>query len=158
MLKRIMALLILVILLSACSVLAENAEPIDQPLPINLIIFLFDPCGGCGVSPSGCGNCEYTDETHGIIKKQLGDRLYDGSIEYRIFNTKFADNIELYNQYAADYSVEESQRGQLPMIFFGESALGVYARGQDAIERAGEILDEYIAANYPAQLSSIPSL
>ena len=67
--KRAMSILLACILMLAWCTLGEETEPLQ------LRIFVYDRCGGCGADGPGCGNCDEIGRLHGIVKETLGDRL-----------------------------------------------------------------------------------
>lgn len=119
-----------------------NAQP---AAPAPLTIFLVDKCGGCGVDSPGCGNCEDTVIYHGVVKEQLGDRLYNGSIEYRMLNCKMLANDALADEYAEAFDVSDDVRKRLPLIFIGEAGNGVYIFGEEGLSIIAEVMDKYQA-------------
>ena len=117
---------------------AEAEEPVD------LYIFLWDRCGGCGVDVPGCGECRDTERFHLSVKDQLGARLYDGSLTYRILNCRYEENREKFEKFSTDYNVAEAWFDYLPAVFIGRNGSGVYMVGEDAIEDVGATLDAYL--------------
>jgi len=133
---------------------ANAREDDGAPSGIPLYIYLDDRCGGCGVDSPGCGDCEDMVTYHGIIRRQLGDRLYDGSIEYRMFNCRLLVNQEMYEQTADAFEVPRELFPWLPSTFIGEAGQGVYLVGEASLEIVGETLDKLIAGADPTELQA----
>jgi len=129
-----------------CAAAPESAgDTGDDTTVIPLHIYLDDRCGGCGVDSPGCGNCEDMVTYHGIIKAQLGDRLYDGSIEYRMLNCRLLANEERYEEAAAAFGVPDELYPWLPTTFIGQPGHGLYLVGEASLQIVGQTLDKLIA-------------
>jgi len=133
--------LILSVFLLACAV--PVAADQDETEKILLTIFLFDRCGGCGSDNPGCGDCKDVNRVHDIIKAQLGDRLYDGSIEYRILNCRYSVNDTACQERGARYGVPEDVLALLPITFIGAPDNGIYLPGEALFPYVKEMLDRY---------------
>ena len=128
----------------------ENSKLVDAPeataegVPVpELCLFLYDACGGCGVDSPGCGNCEEMIRYHGILKKQLGDALYDGGLRYSMINYRYLGSDELYARYYEDYKVYEDLYGVLPIVFLGYPDDGVFIWGEPGLSIVGEMVQLY---------------
>lgn len=121
---------------------------------VELYVFLDDPCGGCGVDNPGCGNCEVIVRYHGIIKRQLGERLYDGTITYRMLNCRMEAHYEIYEKFFDDYGVYEELRGYLPTVFIGTEGKGVFMVGEESLEYVGEVLNAYADGTDTAEIQT----
>ena len=138
--KRCLALMVILALcMLGTGTVAEEATPTD------IIIFLFDRCGGCGVDSPGCGECKDILKAHGVVKEQLGDRIYDGTLTLRLYNCRYKEYREMLAEYLATYAVEDEFLDMLPMTFIGSKEGGIYLPGQDGIESICEMLDRYLA-------------
>jgi hypothetical protein len=137
---RIMAT-ILICLAIVYMPLPLGAETIDAT-PLDLIVFLYDGCGDCGVNSPGCGDCQEIVRYHGIIKKQLQNKLYT-SVTYRMLNCRMLHNKEAYEQFFNDYEVEEKLYGHLPTTFIGHGKHGVYLVGEPMLAYVGKVIEAY---------------
>jgi hypothetical protein len=157
-----MALMVLVPAESAIVGASEGAstdataapEPTKQAYDVELKIFCFDLCGGCGVDSPGCGNCQDIVRYHAIIKGQLGNRLYDGTILYRILNCRLEANDHSYDAYAAAYGIPQDLYGYLPVAFIGDEEHGIYLIGEPMLDYVGAYLDRYLAGEDVAALQA----
>jgi hypothetical protein len=113
--------------------------------PVLLTIYLYDQCGGCESEGPGCGRCKDMDRVQGAVRSQLGDRLYDGSIEYRTFNSRtrvhFIGHIERCERYGVPADMQNIQ----PAAFIGADESGLYLLGDGLMPYIREMLDRYIA-------------
>jgi len=137
--KRLALILLIFLLVWAVPVVADQ----DETGIILLTIFLFDRCGGCGSDNPGCGDCKDVNRVHDIIKAQLGDRLYDGSIEYRILNCRYSANDAACQERGALYGVPEDLLALLPITFIGAMNNGIYLPGEALFPFVKEMLDRY---------------
>lgn len=139
--RKFLALVLLLVLMALPQgVLPESGEAADAG--VGLIVFVWDPCGGCGMDNPGCGECKDMLMYHDTIKKQLGDRLYDGSLVYRMHNCKLTVNEEKYKEYLELFGREEDG---LPAVFIGDAEDGVVLFGVEKLETVAEVLDQYLA-------------
>ena len=122
------------------------ADATESTYDVEMYVFLFDTCGGCGVDSPGCGDCQDIVRYHGIIKSQLGNRLYDGTILYRVLNCRLEANDRMYDAYSAAYGVPQDLYGYLPTVYLGTPEGGVYLVGEKMLDRVGEFLDKYLAS------------
>ena len=113
---------------------------------MDLYVFLWDRCGGCGVDAPGCGECRDTERYHLSIKEQLGDRMYDGTLTYRMLNCRYEEFRQQYAQFQESYGVQTEWHDLLPAVFIGRDGSGVYMTGEAAIADVGEVLAAYEAA------------
>lgn len=128
--------------------------PTERTYDVELTVFCFDLCGGCGVDSPGCGNCQDIVRYHGIIKGQLGNRLYDGTMLYRILNCRLEANDRSYDAYYAAYGIPQELYGYLPVVFIGDEEHGVYLGGEPMLDYVGEYLDRYLAGEDLATLQA----
>ena len=137
-------LLSFILLLAAVPVFASCQK---SPEPVLLTVFVYDLCGGCSsaVESVGCGECKDINRYHGIVRVQMGDRLYDGSIEYRILNCRENDNNDISDQRGRRYGVPEELLLIRPMTYIGTEDRGLYLPGEDALHYVKEALDRYQA-------------
>jgi len=142
--KIILFLLALIVLLLTQT--ASFAVNYENAAPVLLTVYLDDLCGGCSgsVNTIGCGDCKDTAKLHAIIKKQLGDRLYDGTIEYRMLNTRVQVNEETRLQWAQRYDVPAESRHIRPAAYIGWPETGVYLLGDEAMVFVREALDRLV--------------
>jgi len=137
---RIPALIITALLLTQIPAAASAR----RAQPVLLTVYLYDKCGGCGVDSPGCGECKEIVKYHAIIKKHLGDRLYDGTIVYRMLNVRLL----VYNGDCADrgarYGVPAELIGIRPMTYIGSEDSGLYLPGEALLPHIGEMLDRYV--------------
>ena len=162
--KRTMLALLLGLLTVVFSlpVLAEGATepPAEAAAPesaaeseaVELYVFLWDRCGGCGVDAPGCGECRDTERFHLSIKNQLGSELYDGSVTYRMLNCRYEEFRVQFDEFSERYGVQEEWRNLLPAVFIGRGGSGVYMIGEEAIEDVAEVLHAFEAAEDLAPL------
>ena len=129
-----------------------SPEATKSAYDVELYVFLFDKCGGCGVDSPGCGNCQDIARYHGIIKGQLGNRLYDGTILYRMLNCRLEASDRSYEAYYAAYGIPQDLYGYLPTIYIGTPEGGVYLVGEKMLDYVGEYLDKYLASDDLAAL------
>ena len=115
------------------------------PEPVLLTLYIHDQCGGCGVDVPGCGDCKDMDLLHLLIKSQLGDRLYDGSIEYRMFNTRFTAQEQNRTLRSEQYGAPQGIRHIRPVAFIGTQEAGLYLFGEALMPYVGGMLDRYVA-------------
>jgi hypothetical protein len=138
-------------------ILAELEPPAQPPpasptpfadSPILLTVFVFDSCGGCGVGLTGCGACDVKDSLHIRLLNQFGGfggRLHDGSIEYRLLNTRLLENGDLHQERNDRFGVPEGLRNMLPAAFIGTAYEGIYLIGDDIVPFVQPMLDRYLA-------------
>ena len=119
------------------------AASVRRASPVLLRVYLYDRCGGCGSNTPGCGDCKDTQKDHGIIKKQLGDRLYDGTITYRMLNCRLLVNNAECGDWAARYGVPEEYLNIRPLTFIGTEDSGIYLPGIQMLPYIGEMVDRY---------------
>ena len=136
---------VLLFLVVFTAVLASASENGQNQRPVELSVYLYDECGGCGANNPGCGECRLIDRYHGIIKKQFGDRLYEGGIEYRMFNCRLDVNDLRRVEKSALFGVPGRLRNARPITFIGSDGDGVYLPGEETLNYAGEALDRYMA-------------
>ena len=143
--KRTMLVLLLVSLFAAFSLPCQAEAPADTAgeAPVDLYVFLWDRCGGCGVDAPGCGECRDTERYHLSIKEQLGDEMYDGSVTYRMLNCRYEEFRVQFAVFSENYGVREDWLNVLPAVFIGRDGAGVYMIGEEAIGDIAEILHEY---------------
>jgi len=113
--------------------------------PVLLTVYLYDRCGGCGVDSPGCGDCKDIVKYHGIIKRQLGDRLYDGAIVYRMLNCRLLAYDGACGERGARYGVPHEIQYIRPMTYIGAEDSGLYLPGEALLPHIGEMLDRYAA-------------
>jgi len=126
----------------------SNSPPLIAPsTPIQLTVFVYDSCGGCGMGDMGCGSCDVKDALHLRILTQFGglERLHDGSFTYRLLNIRLMHNEDLRRERTERYGVPEGLRGILPMIFIGTEYEGLYLIGDDLVPFVQQKLDRYLA-------------
>ena len=136
---RIPALIILILLLTQI----PAAASVRRPGPVLLTVYIYDRCGGCGVNSPGCGDCKDIQKYHGIVKKQLGDRLYDGTIVYRMYNMRLLAYQTEDEDRGARYGVPAELREIRPMTYIGAADSGLYLPGEALLPYVGEMLDRY---------------
>jgi hypothetical protein len=112
--------------------------------PVLLTVCLFDRCGGCGSDNPGCGECKDAYRVHDIIKRQLGDRLYDGAIVYRILNCRYTENAAVCGKRGELYGVPPELLALLPITYIGTDDTGLYLPGENMLSYIKEMLDRYI--------------
>ena len=119
---------------------------VESSEPVLLTVYIYDRCGGCSgsVETLGCGECKDTVTLHGIIKKQLGDRLYDGTIEYRLLNCRNSIHEEGCVRRGERYGVDEEWKYVRPVAYIGAEESGLYLPGENAMPLIKEMLDRYI--------------
>ena len=115
-----------------------------ESTPVLLTIYLFDQCGGCETEGPGCGQCKVMDRIQGAVRAQLGDRLYDGSIEYRTFNSRTKTHALGLVERRKLYGVPDEFASVIPITFIGTGESGLYLLGDALIPYIGEMLDRYI--------------
>jgi len=125
-----------------------------EPEPVLLTVFLYDSCGGCGVGLLGCGTCDVQDRLHLQILAQFGDRLHDGSITYRLLNTRLDINEATRQERSDGFGVPEEMRRILPIAFIGNEGEGVFLVGDAVMPYVQEMLDRYVAGEDVADLQS----
>lgn len=128
--------------------------PTERTYEVELTVFCFDQCGGCGVDSPGCGDCQDIVRYHAIIKGQLGNRLYDGTMLYRILNCRLEANDRSYDAYSAAYGIPQELYGYLPVVFIGDETHGIYLVGEPMLDYVGEYLDRYLAGEDIATLQA----
>lgn len=128
--------------------------PTERTYEVELTVFCFDQCGGCGVDSPGCGDCQDIVRYHAIIKGQLGNRLYDGTMLYRILNCRLEANDRSYDAYSATYGIPQELYGYLPVVFIGDETHGIYLVGEPMLDYVGEYLDRYLAGEDIATLQA----
>lgn len=135
-------LFVLVLLMALCIVPYSMAQ--EDELPTELTIFLYDRCGACGSNGPECGECKDTLRMHDMVKRKLGDRLYDGTIRYRILNCRMDANRALYEQMCDAFGVDAESRSALPITFLGDASRGVYMVSEPMLEHVAEMLDRLV--------------
>lgn len=136
--KRMMSILLAGILMLAWCALAEETEPLQ------LRIFVYDRCGGCGADGPGCGDCDEIGRLHGIVKGVLGDRLYDGSLNYTMPNCRIIVLLDEYKQYCQDFGVYDDLYGYFPAAFIiRPDGSGVFMVGEEMLSSLGEVIDAF---------------
>lgn len=133
---------------------SATPAPTKKAYDVELTVFCFDLCGGCGVDSPGCGDCQDIVRYHAIIKGQLGNRLYDGTMLYRILNCRLEANDHSFDAYSAAYGIPQELYGYLPVVFVGNEEQGVYLIGEPMIDYVGEYLDRYLAGEDIASLQA----
>lgn len=131
---------------------SEAPEAQDAAHAVELTVFLFDNCGGCGTDSPGCGNCQDIVRYHAIIKEQLGDRLYDGTIKYRMYNCRIEAYDRMYDGYHEAYGMPQELYGYLPCVFIGDAEGGVWLASEVMLDFVGEYLDKYLESDDLAAL------
>jgi len=126
------------------SPIGQEVLAFDEP-PIRLTVFVYDNCGGCGVGLVGCGTCDIQDRLHFQILAQFGDRLHDGSIRYRLHNTRLDVQNDMWLEHSEHFSVTDELRGILPIAFIGTEYEGIYLAGDELVPFIQEMLDRYLA-------------
>lgn len=158
LLKRIgLALLLMaMVLLPAGYVGASEEAPAAAAAAhdVELTVFCFDLCGGCGVDSPGCGDCQDIVRYHAILKGQLGNRLYDGTMLYRILNCRLEANDRAFDAYSAAYGVPKELYGYLPAVFVGDETQGIFLIREPMLDYVGEYLDRYLAGEDIAALQA----
>lgn len=152
--RRIWTLFLALLLTAAslpCFALAAGEE-VPGEAPVDLYVFLWDRCGGCGVDAPGCGECRDTERFHLSIKDQLGTKIYDGSVTYRMLNCRYEEFRVQFAEFSESYGVREEWKDLLPAVFIGREGSGVYMTGEEAIGDIGEILTAYEAGEDPEAL------
>ena len=141
--------LVLSFMLVACGDMGREVLAFDEAQeyaePIRLTVFVYDSCGGCGVGMLGCGTCDIQDRLHFQIVAQFGDRLHDGSIRYRLHNTRLDIQNDMWQEYSVRFGVAEDLRGVLPVAFIGTEYAGLYLAGDALVPFIQEMLDRYLA-------------
>lgn len=123
----------------------EDITPIIPTGPVHLTVFVYDSCGGCGVGMLGCGACDIQDRLHLQIRAQLGDRLHDGSIRYRLHNTRLDTHRDMHVDMIEHFNVTENLHSILPIAFIGSEYEAFYLAGDDMVPFIQEKLDRYLA-------------
>lgn len=114
----------------------------ETQAPLQLRIFVYDRCGGCGADGPGCGDCDELARLHAIVKDVLGDKLYDGSLDYTMPNCRMLLLLEEYEQYIANYHVYDELYGIFPAAFVLRSTGdGVFLIGEDALHWLDEVVE-----------------
>ena len=111
--------------------------------PVQITVFLYDDCGGCGVGNLGCGPCLDLERLNIFIRTQFGERLNDGSIEYRILNTRISTNNEAHAERSVLYGVPAELRTTLPIAFIGNDEYGIFLPGEDLMEYVYRMFAKY---------------
>jgi len=122
----------------------EAVQEVQEAAPVPLTVFLYDNCGGCGVGLQGCGACDEQDRLHLMIFRQFGNRLHDGGIVYRLFNTRLPMHDENRRELSEAFGMAEELRGVLPVAFIGDGEHGIYVVGEDMMAGLMEIFDEFV--------------
>ena len=139
-------LLIMTFALAACGSAAQEVQAFNEPSePIRLTVFVYDSCGGCGVGMLGCGACDVQDRLHFQILAQFGDRLHDGTIRYRLLNTRLDIQNDMWLEQSEYFGVSEELRNILPIAFIGTAYEGIYLAGDELVPFIQEMLDRYLA-------------
>ena len=114
--------------------------------PVLLTVYTIDFCIGCSESSDGggCGECREIVKLHTLIKKQLGGRLYDGTIVYRMYNCRNSELERASARHAERYGIPADLRRILPIAYIGAEGSGVYLPGEEAMQYIQVILDRYI--------------
>jgi hypothetical protein len=133
---------------------SATPAPTEKVYDVELTVFCFDQCGGCGVDSPGCGDCQDITRYHGIIKGQLGNRLYDGTMLYRILNCRLEANDRAYDAFSAAYAIPQELYGYLPVVFIGDETQGVYLIGEPMMDYVGEYLDRYLTGEDVATIQA----
>lgn len=140
---------IIIAIVAALAIALSGGAASTQQAPVDdrlqLTIFVLDLCGGCGVDSPGCGNCQDIVKYHGIIKSQLGNRLYDGTIHYLMPNCRILANEDNYFAHFESYGVHAELYGYRPAIFIGDGATGIYLIGEQMLGYVGEYVDKFLA-------------
>jgi hypothetical protein len=146
------ALVLLALLLTQLAPLAVQGEPAAEP--IQLIVYLYDRCGGCGADNLGCGECKTTVKYHGLIKAQLGDRLYDGTIMYRTLNCRLLEHDRACEARGEKYGMPKDYYGVRPVTYIGGEDSGLYLPGEVMLPYVGAMLDRYAAGEEPGAIQA----
>ncbi|MGI6173036.1 MAG: hypothetical protein ACOYI8_03955 [Christensenellales bacterium] len=137
--KRILIALLVCAVCFACGAFAE-----EQGSPLKLRVFVYDRCGGCGADGPGCGDCDEVWRLHAIVKGALGDRLYDGSLEYTMPNCRMLLLLDEYEQYCDTYGVYDDLYGLFPAAFvLREDGSGVFAVGEGLLASIDVVIDAF---------------
>lgn len=136
--KRAISALLVVMMLFAGWALSEEVPP------LRLRIYVVDRCGGCGTDGPGCGDCAEMGRLHGIVKEALGDRLYDGSMEYTMPNCRTVVLLDEYKQVARDFGVYDDLYGYFPAAFITRTdGSGVFVVGEGMLSSLDEVIDAF---------------
>ena len=150
MFRRFILILITVALTAVPALAGTSTRDLGldiQPhegVDVEMVIFLFDKCGGCGTDNIGCGNCKDMVKYHGIIKEALGDRLYDGTIYYAMHNCRIELNDAMYDEYYKRYGISEDLYGYMPATFIGTPDGGLYLLGEQMLPYVQKYIDMYL--------------
>lgn len=125
-----------------------------EGVDVELVVFLFDKCGGCGTDNPGCGNCKDMVKFHGIIKESLGDRLYDGTIYYAMHNCRVELNDAMYDEYFKRYGIPEDLYGYRPATFIGTPDGGLYLLGEQMLPYVQKYIDMYLEGGDLAEIQA----
>ena len=134
--------------------LSQSASSVAnrQAAPVLLTIYVYDQCGGCETEGPGCGQCKALDKIQGMARAQLGDRLYDGSIEYRTYNTRTKAHALGLIERSARYGAPDELAGVVPVAFIGTDAAGLYLPGEALMPHVGEMMDRYMGGESVAKI------
>ena len=140
-------LLVITFVLTACGSGAQEVQAFNEPAkpdePVRLTVFVYDSCGGCGVGLLGCGACDIQDRLHLQILAQFGDRLHDGSIRYRLHNTRLDIQNDMWLEHRERFEITEELQNILPAAFIGTEYEGIYLVGDELLPFIQEMFDRY---------------
>jgi len=122
--------------------IAEQKQTLSEPNQVLLIVYVYDPCGGCGVG-QGCGECTEMARYAAMVVSQLGSLFRDGYVDYRMRNARIPSAEESRIARSKSYGIPEDLRYIWPTVFIGSEESGIYLLGEEMMPYIREMLDRY---------------
>ena len=121
----------------------SDPEQISVPDRVQIIVYVYDPCGGCGVG-QGCGECTELGRYNAMVMNQLGSLFSDGYVVYRMHNSRILHFEENRIARSKRYGIPEELRLIWPTVFIGTEDSGLYLLGEELMPYIREILDRFM--------------
>ena len=125
--------------------LYEPEQALSEPRQPLLIVYVYDPCGGCGAGVQGCGECLEMARINVMVINQLGSLFRDGYVEYRIHNSRSRYFEENRLARAERYDIPDDLQNIWPTVFIGTEDSGLYLLGEDLMPYIREMFDRYMS-------------
>lgn len=117
-----------------CLLVIWQAHPLlaaEEQAPLTLRVYLFDPCGGCASSDTGCRECEVETAVLYRLMARFKAELDAGRLQIRMRNLLYEPVQKEHQGYLRAFDALDTPRSQSPTYVLGEPGWGAILFGED---------------------------
>ncbi len=122
-----------------------QALPTDEQEPLELRVYLYDPCGGCASADTGCRDCAVVSEVLGRLIAQHRARYEDGSLQIKVRNLMYEPIRKEQQAYLKAFEVPQAQWNRLPLYLVGEPGWGDVLIGEESEQKLTALIPQVMS-------------